>query len=496
MRKHCNPWRVGLRILVGWAIAAGAGPMLPGVRGEAAGQATEDRPNVVLIVADNLGAWALGCYGNGDIRTPNVDRIAAEGVRFTSAFSSNPVCSPTRATLLSGLIPSQHGVHNYLEAGYDTLEEFDTLPEVLGRAGYACGIVGKWHLGPFDQPGQEGFDYWVVKQGGHTPSFYNTQVIDETGTKQKIEGHITPFWTEHALEFIETNRQRPFFLYLTYNGPYGLGGCIEGEPDNPRGATYAGNAMKSFAREPAHPWLRSNRGHIGNVASMRNFASQVSLVDDGVGEVLARLDRLDLARKTLVIFTADQGLACGQGGFWGMGDHTRPRTLFDWTLHIPLVVRQPGRVPAGKTVDQLVCNYDILPSLLSQVGLKGEIPTTPRRPGRDFSPLLRGENIPWEDVGFAEYGADGRTVRTDRWKYVERLEGGPWQLFDLAADPDERVNLCGQAGHAETEAACRERLHKFFQEYADPTWNMWEPGGTSKHLHAKERPATRESGDR
>ena len=157
---------------------------------------SDARPNVVLIVTDNHGAWALGCYGNPDIKTPNLDRMAAEGVRFTRAFANNPVCSPTRATLLSGLMPSQHGVHNYLNAQYNTLDEFDTLPEILGRAGYTCGIVGKWHLGPFDQPGQERFTSWVVKQGGHTVSFYKTLVIDETGKKQQVESHITPFWTE------------------------------------------------------------------------------------------------------------------------------------------------------------------------------------------------------------------------------------------------------------------------------------------------------------
>ena len=478
----------GFQIVLLASIAATAAVSASPSFAKQTGQSSSAHPNVVLIVTDNQGAWTLGCYGNPDIKTPNVDRMAAEGVRFTGAFSSNPVCSPTRATLLSGLMPSQHGVHNYLNAQYNTLEEFDTLPEILSRAGYTCAIVGKWHLGPFDHPGQEGFTHWVVKQGGHTPSFYNTQVIDDTGSKRKIESHITPFWTEHAVRFIEKNKDRPFFLYLAYNGPYGLHDCIRGEPKNRHAATYAGNEMKSYPREPMHPWLRTNREHIGNVSSMRNYASQVSLVDDGVGEVLATLKQLGLDGNTLVIFTADQGMAGGHGGFWGMGDHTRPRTLYDWTLHIPLIVRQPGKVLAGKTIDHLVANYDILPSVLSQVGLTDQIPGKPRGPGRDFSALLRGEQIEWEDVVFGEYGTSARMARTDRWKYIERADKGPWQLFDLAADPGEKINLCGNPEHAEIRATLERRLHDFFAAYSDPLWNVWKSDGTSKHLHTKRRP--------
>ncbi len=488
MKLRDSTYRLGFRFVFLAAFAAALAGGSSFAVGKPTDESSSEQPNVVLIVTDNQGAWTLGCYGNPDIKTPNVDRMAAEGVRFSEAFSCNPVCSPTRATLLSGLMPSQHGVHNYLNAQYDTLEEFDTLPEILSGAGYTCGVVGKWHLGPFDHPGQEGFDHWVVKQGGHTPSFYKTQVIDDSGKQQQIDPHITPFWTQHAVRFIEKNKDRPFFLYLAYNGPYGLHGCIKGEPKNRHAATYAGNEMKSYPREPMHPWLRTNREHIGNVSSMRNYASQVSLVDDGVGEVLATLQQLGLDGNTLVIFTADQGMAGGHGGFWGMGDHTRPRTLYDWTLHIPLIVRQPGKVAAGRTVDRLVANYDILPSLLNQVGLANRIPEKPRGPGRDFSPLLRGEPTEWEDVTFAEYGAHARMVRTDRWKYIERMDEGPRQLFDLAADPDEKTNLDGDSEQGEIQAALQQQLHEFFTTYSDPLWNMWKPDGTSKHLHTKQRP--------
>ena len=124
------------------------------------------------------------------------------------------------------------------------------------------------------------------------------------------------------------------------------------------------------------------------------------------------------------------------------------------------------------------------------VGIKDQIPEKPRRPGRDFSPWLRGEQIEWEDVVFGEYGASVRMLRTDRWKYVQRAKEGPWQLFDHTADPGEKNNLCGSPGHAEIQVALEQRLHEFFATYSEPLWNLWTPGGTSKHLHTKSRPAS------
>ena len=469
----------------------GAGAVTAAAAGRAFAAGRADKPNVVLIVTDNHGAWTLGCYGNPDIKTPHLDRLAAEGVRFSRAFANNPVCSPTRATLLSGLMPSQHGVHNYLEARYNTLEEFDTLPEILSREGYTCGIVGKWHLGPFDRPGQEGFTHWVVKKDGHTLSFYSTLVADHSGRKQTVKRHIMPFWTARAVEFIEKNKLKPFFLYLAYNGPYGLSTCIRGEPRNRHAATYARSEMKSFPREPMHPWLRVNREHVGSASARRNYASQVSMVDDGVGDVLAAIKKHGLDENTLVIFTADQGMAGGHGGFWGMGDHTRPQTIYDWTLHVPLIVRHRGKVAPGRTVDRLVANYDIMPSILSHLALADKIPTKPRGPGRDFSPLLHGRKTRWQDVVFGEYADHVRMVRTGRWKYIRRRGKGPNELFDLAADPGEKSNLHGKAEHAEIQAELAGRLDRFFAKYCEAMWDMWKGGGTSKHLHTKKPPPRR-----
>ena len=164
-------------------------------------------PNIVLIYTDNQAPWTLGCYGNDEILTPNIDELAKEGVLFERCFSSNPVCSPTRATLLTGTIPSQNGVHNYMPRGidtgpdaYNTIEEFRSLPEILSESGYECGLSGKWHLGNVIKP-QDGFTYWITKANGHTTTFYNAEIVED-GEVRKEPKHLTDFWTDHGIRFI------------------------------------------------------------------------------------------------------------------------------------------------------------------------------------------------------------------------------------------------------------------------------------------------------
>ncbi|MHC4445916.1 MAG: sulfatase family protein, partial [Planctomycetota bacterium] len=337
-------------------------------------------PNVILIMTDNHGAWTLGCYGNPDIRTPNIDRLAGEGILFSRCYSSNPVCSPTRATYLTGLIPSQHGVHCWLRArgaqigkdAYSTIAEFRSLPEILAESGYVCGLVGKWHLGDSLRP-QEDFTTWITKPAGHTRVFYDAEVIQD-GRIRKEPGYLTDFWTDHSVRFIEQNKDKPFFLFLPYNGPYGLGGSLLLPARNRHAAYYADKQMISFPREPVHEYLRYNRAYINNVQAMRRFAAELSGVDDGVGRIMDTLKRLGIDDNTLVIFTADQGWSGGHNGVWGMGDHTMPCLTFDKTIHIPLVCRHPGRIPSGRRSDIMVSNYDLMPTVLSYLGLADKMP--------------------------------------------------------------------------------------------------------------------------
>jgi arylsulfatase A-like enzyme len=168
----------------------------------------------------------------------------------------------------------------------------------------------------------------------------------------------------------------------------------------------------------------------------------------------------------------------GQNGLWGMGDHTRPVGAFELMMQIPLIFRQPGTIPAGKTSDLIVSNYDFLPTVLSHLGLSDKLPQRPKSPGRDFSAVLRGETIDWENVMFYEMEAC-RAIRAERWKYVARHPRGPYELYDLQIDPQERFNLYGQPGTDEVRAALAARLDDFFQKHADPQYNIWQ-GGRSK----------------
>ncbi len=444
------------------------------------------KTNLVFILTDNQGAWTLGCYGNPDIRTPNIDRLAADGMQFTRAFASNAVCSPTRATYLTGLIPSQHGVHCFLDnkymmgpEAYNTLEEFRTLPEILADHGYVCGLTGKWHLGANRTP-QESFDYWITMVYGSTGEFYDMPIIED-GEVRKEPKYATELWTDHAVRFIRQNKDRPFFLYLPYNGPYNLGRLLLNPARNVHHDYYADKTLLSFHRDAMHPWLYNNKDYLNNLVSIRRVAAETSGVDDGVGEVMATLQELGLDENTLVVYAADQGWMGGTNGLWGMGDHTRPFGAFDRMMHIPLIFRHPGSIPSGSKSDLLVSNYDFLPTVLNYLGAGEEVEQLqPKSPGRDYSPLLQGKTIEWDDVVYYEVEYT-RAIRTADWKYVHRPEG-PYELYDLAADPFEKVNLYGQPQHAEVQKELQQRLDEFFKETAEPKYNLYQGGGSKATL--------------
>jgi len=476
-------------------VALHLGGLVPGIGG------ASEKPNVIFILTDNHGAWTLGCYGNEDIQTPNLDRMAAEGRQFMRAMANNPVCSPTRATYLTGLIPSQHGVHSFLDQkymmgpeAYYALEEFDTLPEILHSEGYVCGLSGKWHLGDNMNP-QDGFSYWATMPRGGTSSLYEDPVILDGELLDKAPKYMTELWTDRGIDFIEQVKdgEKPFFLYLAYNGPYCLSRLLLRPAKNRWADFYADKYLPSFPRDTAHPWQYSNLDYHNNIVSIRRVAAEVSGVDDGVGRIFETLREHGLDENTLVIFAGDQGWMGGQNGFFGMGDHTKPMAAHDMMMQVPFLFWHPAGISPG-TSDAMVTNYDFLPSVLDYLGLEHRIPTGAKLPGRSFAPILRGEEVSWETEMYYEMESC-RSVRTERWKYVERRSpDGPGELYDMEIDPMERFNLYGQAEYREIQEEMAERLYRFFDTYADPVYDIWK-GGRSKarrHHAPKDHPDYRE----
>jgi arylsulfatase A-like enzyme len=461
--------------------------LLSGLLSQASAGDSPAPPNVVFILTDNQGAWTLGCYGNKDIRTPHIDQLAAAGIRFTRALSSNPVCSPTRATFLTGLIPSQHGVHSFLDPkymmgpeAYNTLAEFTTLPQVLDKHGYTCGLSGKWHLGANLTPAP-GFNFWVTKPDGSTKEFYNQPII-ENGAVTNIPEYTTDYFTRRGIDFIQANKAKPFFLFLAYNGPYNLGPMMSRPARNRHAATYQNQPFPSFPRDAMHPWQHANKQFHNSQTAIERCAAETSGVDDGVGAILAELDRLHLTENTLVIYTADQGWMGGQNGIWGMGDHTRPIGAHELMMQIPLIMKHPARIPAGITNDCLVSNYDFMPTVLAYLGYP--TPTAPPSPGRNLTPALLGQPLPGSFQNEVAYEMENtRALRTPRWKIVERHPAGPHEFYDMEADPQERFNLYNQPGFEQEQSATRTRLHAFFKTHASPKHDLWQNGTSKASLH-------------
>ena len=454
-----------------------------------ASRAADNKPNIIFILTDNHGAWTLGCYGNKEIQTPNIDRLAKEGMLFTRAYCNNSVCSPSRATFLTGLLPSQTGVHAYIPQpsqigpnAYCVIKEFRTLPGILADDGYTCGLSGKWHLGDVLKP-QLGFTYWFSKASGHTATFYNDEMVWQ-GKAYKEPGYTTDVITEHAIDFLEQNKSKPFFLYLAYNGPYGLGQVVKEVHKNRWTEYYANKPMTSFPREKVSPWLKANRFAVNNLTSMRSYAAEVSGVDDGIGRVMEKLRALGLDKNTLVVFAADQGLNAGHSGYWGMGDHSRPINTCEATVRIPLIFWKPGEIAAGTTSDLMVENHDFMATVLDFIG--NNAPQNTNSPGKSFASALRGKEIQWDNVIYHEF-ENTRMIRTERYKLTIRHPYGPDELYDMQKDPNERENLIHVGAYAEVKRDLTKKLRAFFARYVDPKYDRWNGGMTKGNAILKEQ---------
>jgi arylsulfatase A-like enzyme len=463
------------------------------------------RPNIILIMADNQPADLLGCYGNDEVQTPHLDGLAQRGVQFDNAYCVNAMCSSCRASVLTGLMPSQHGIHNWLDdrlmdqwpKNWSAIGEFTNLPTVIKEAGYATALIGKFHLGvPFIP--QLAFDHWVTFPHGHTTSFYNNDIIDQE-ERYRFTGHSVEFFTDKTIEYLEhrADQEEPFFAFVPYNGPYGHWPAIEGRAENEFAALYDEADMHSIPREGLNSdvldrfGLRVQDGGVreqfkgplllpNNVTSLRNYFSQVSLIDHGVGRILKALERLKLDDNTLVIYTADHGFSLGHNGIWGHGAASFPASAHRPSYHIPLIVAGADTVTATRHID-FTSQIDLFPTIATLVGSDA----TPSLPSsaRDLGPILRGETDQGAKAVFYEQ-EETRAMRTHDWVYAMRFQGAPSYpmedaLYNLKDDPTEQNNLISNCTHAKTVAFLKVKIEDFFKQCAIGQYDLWQ-GGSAK----------------
>jgi arylsulfatase A-like enzyme len=414
--------------------------------------AADERPNIVLIFADDLGINDLSCYGRQDQRTPRLDRMAAEGVRFTSGYCSQPICSPSRAGILTGKHPARLHITTFLPGRADArsqkllhpkiamqlpLEE-RTLAEYLKDTGYATACIGKWHLGgPSFGPKDQGFEYVHAGQA-------NTEPSATEGGKGEYD------LTSHAVKFIEQNKDRPFFLYLPHNTPH--------------------------IRLAAKPELVAKNKDSFNPIN----AAMMETMDDCVGLVLDRLAELKLDERTIVIFTSDNGGLHVHEFKDSPSTHNTPYRagkgfLYEGGLRVPTIIRWPGKIKPQVT-NQPIVNLDWVPTLLALAGLK--IPDG--LDGQDISPLLLGQKVDqparvlyWH---FPHYNNQGGrpagAVREGDWKFIKHYDTGRVELYNLADDAAEQRDVA--TDHVGL-AARLDELHAAWLKSMDAQMNTPNP---------------------
>ena len=392
------------------------------------------RPNVVLIVADDMGYGDLGCFSDGTVRTPHLDRLVEEGTSFRQHYSASPICSPARASLLTGRYPhrtgaiTQHEVH-----GLDRIALREvTIADAFRAAGYRTALVGKWHNGTLDarfEPNARGFDEFTGFCGGWT-DYYRYHLRRNQATFGSQGTYLTDLLTQEAVDFIRRQASSPFFLYVPYNAPH--------SPFQAPSGTVARYRDKGLSRIVATTYAMIER------------------MDQDIGRVLGELDRLGLANNTIVAFTSDNGPAFfnppymleeGEPTFnerYNAGLRGSKGWIYDGGIRVPMVLRHPGVVPAGRFEDSLAHFTDWMPTLLSMAGISR--PGGQALDGHDLSPLLEGRglaheprqfwqwNFYWPDIG------TNAAIRDGRWKLVRpMIRGTRFFRDELCVSEEDRA---------------------------------------------------------
>jgi len=452
------------------------------------GQPPATRPNILYIMTDDHAAHMLSAYGSKIASTPNLDRIGAEGVRFSNAFCTNSLCAPSRATLLTGKYSHANGLRNNMDT-FDGSQQ--TFPKLLQAAGYETAVVGKWHL----KSEPTGFDYWNILPG---QGVYHDPELIEMGEKSKHEGYVTDIITDIAINWIRQREpDKPFALLYHHKAPH-----AQWVPDDKHAAMFKGEEIaepKTFnddrqgrakpvqeAKNLIWPDLRDRWKSWGKWGKsvpeglspeeekkyvyqqyVKDYMRVVASVDDNVGRMLDFLDESGLAENTVVIYTTDNGMFVGDHGMFDK------RWMHEEALRIPLLVRYPREIKAGSVVDGFALNVDFAPTILDFAGV--EIPADMQ--GRSLRPLLDGQTpADWRTSFYYHYYehpgphnvAKHEGVRTDRYKLLHYTDTDESELIDLTEDPHEYHNVYDDPAKAAVVEEIESQMADFRRQLAVP----------------------------
>ena len=455
-----------------------------------------ERPNVVVVVVDDMRYDEFSAGGHPYLETPNIDRLAAEGAMFTNAFHAVPLCSPNRASLLTGQFPSRHGIIDNV-ARNKASHRLQTFPRAMKEAGYATAFIGKWHMGNDPTP-RPGFDYWSALPGqGRTidPDLY------EDGRVQRIPGYVTDVLTDRALEFIDQQRDSPFIVYIAHKAIHPEARQLDdgsSDPNIDRKYTPAERHRGRYEDEvfprranvvhspddlegkPALQRSLRDRDSPESVAqfsffldpgtseeTIRRRAEMVLAVDDSIGQIVAALEERGILDQTMIVFTSDNGFFFGE--HWLSQERRLP---YEESIRQPLLVRYPPLAKPGSRIDALASSVDLAPTVLEASG----VPIGSHVQGRSLVPLMAGAMEDWRSAVLIEFythenprpwlmDMDYKAVRTERYKLVHWVQHpDERELYDLAADPYEVNNLIADPAMQETAKELATTLERLVSE--------------------------------
>ena len=421
-------------------------------------------PNIIFILIDDLRWDDLGVAGHPFVKTPNIDRIGREGALFRNAFITAPLCSPSRASFLTGQYAHTHGITDNVDRSAAS-HKLITFPLLLRQSGYTTAFIGKWHMGN-DDSRRPGFDRWVSFKGQGS---YLDPEINEDGKEVKPGRYITDLLTGYAVEFIKRRHDKPYLVYLAHkaihpevmqhdDGSVNLAHAERFIPAERHRNLFTGkkiprraSAMRSPTGKPALERRIGDLPPLGADTATRDESvlgrlRSLIAVEEGVGEIVKALKETDQLDNTVIVFTSDNGYFYGEHGL-----SVERRLAYEESIRMPLLIRYPKAIKAGTVRDEFALNIDLAPTLLELAGVS----STPRMEGRSLLPLLKGAKAEWRKSFLIEYYSDRvfprirqmgyKAVRNERWKYINYFElEGMDELYDLKADPYEMRNIIRQ----------------------------------------------------